>query len=285
MHTRIAIALLIAIFCICNGHKPVVLLHGIMTGNESLGLIKGRILEKHPGTVIYNLDRFAGWSSLDNLWFQVNELGKDVMDICKRHPEGVHLLGYSQGALISRVILQTFPQHNVINFISLSGPQAGQYGTSFLHIIFPGLALKGAFELFYSHVGQHTSVGNYWNDPFHQELYFSYSQFLPFVNNEIITNKSETFRVGLLKLNKMVLIGGPDDNVITPWQSSQFGYFGDNDSIVEMANRDIYTKDLIGLKSLDKKKKLDIITVPGINHFMWHLNISIVDNYILKYLN
>lgn len=37
--------------------------------------------------------------------------------------------GYSQGALIARVILQAFPEHNVHNFISLSGPQAGQYGS------------------------------------------------------------------------------------------------------------------------------------------------------------
>lgn len=90
---------------------------------------------------------------------------------------------------------------------------------AFLHIIFPGLALKTAFELFYSKVGQHTSVGNYWNDPYHQPLYFNYSQFLPYVNNAIETNMSPQFKEGITKLKKMVLIGGPDDNVITPWES------------------------------------------------------------------
>ena len=90
---------------------------------------------------------------------------------------------------------------------------------AFLHIIFPGLALKKAYELFYSRVGQHTSVGNYWNDPNHQHLYYKYSQFLPYVNNDITSNSSDVFKSGLLKLKKMILIGGPDDNVITPWQS------------------------------------------------------------------
>lgn len=147
--------------------------------------------------------------------------------------------GYSQGALLARVILQTYPEHNVHNFISLSGPQAGQYGSlskvcfiyiiilinlclilaDFLHVIFPNIALKTAYELFYSRIGQHTSVGNYWNDPHHQMLYYEYSQFLPYVNNYIKTNRSQLFKEGLVKLNKMVLIGGPDDNVITPWQS------------------------------------------------------------------
>lgn len=89
----------------------------------------------------------------------------------------------------------------------------------FLHLVFPGLALKTAFELFYSKVGQHTSVGNYWNDPHHQSLYYNYSEFLPYINNELISTRSFAFKLGLTKLNKMVLIGGPDDNVITPWQS------------------------------------------------------------------
>ncbi|XP_971315.1 lysosomal thioesterase PPT2 homolog [Tribolium castaneum] len=273
------------LFITILSYKPVFLLHGIMTGSASMEIIKGRIEEQHPGTIIYNTNRFSGWSSLENMWYQVQQLGQDLLNVSSQHPEGIHLLGYSQGALLSRTILQTFNNHNVHNFISLSGPQAGQYGTNFLHLIFPDLALKSAFELFYSRVGQHTSVGNYWNDPYHQTLYKEYSQYLPFVNNEIISNRSEEFKKGITKLNAMVLIGGPDDNVITPWESSQFGYFGQNDTVVNLIDRDIYKDDLIGLKTLDKAGKLKIITVPGVNHFMWHLNTSIVDNYILPYLD
>jgi palmitoyl-protein thioesterase len=204
---------------IVYAYKPVFLMHGIMTGSLSMDLIKTRIEEKHPGTIVYNTDRFGGWSSLENMWYQTQEIGKDLLNITKQHPDGIHVLGYSQGALLARTILQTFPEHNVHNFISLSGPQAGQYGTNFLHLIFPDLALKSAFELFYSRVGQHTSVGNYWNDPYHQSLYMEYSQYLPFVNNEIKSNSSSSFKGGIVKLNQMILIGGPDDNVITPWES------------------------------------------------------------------
>lgn len=77
----------------------------------------------------------------------------------------------------------------------------------FLHLYFPGLALETAFELFYSRIGQHTSVGNYWNDPYHQKLYLSYSQYLPYVNNEIQSPRSSEFKDALKKLNLMVLIG------------------------------------------------------------------------------
>jgi hypothetical protein len=42
---------------------------------------------------------------------------------------------------------------------------------------------------------------------------------LPFANNEKQSNVSDIYRHGFEKLEKLVLIGGPKDQVITPWQS------------------------------------------------------------------
>lgn len=89
----------------------------------------------------------------------------------------------------------------------------------FLHLIFPDLTAKSAYELFYSRVGQLTSVGNYWNDPRRQMLYHQYNVFLPYINNELKSANSSRYRNNLIKLDRMILIGGPDDGVITPWQS------------------------------------------------------------------
>lgn len=83
----------------------------------------------HPGTQVFNTPRYAGWSSLEPMWHQIEEIGNDVMAIAAAFPEGINLLGYSQGGLIARAILQRFPNHNVRTFISLSSPQAGQYGS------------------------------------------------------------------------------------------------------------------------------------------------------------
>lgn len=63
------------------------------------------------------------------MWYQVQQLGEDLLNITDKYPQGVNFLGYSQGALLARAILQAYPEHNVHNFISLSGPQAGQYGS------------------------------------------------------------------------------------------------------------------------------------------------------------
>lgn len=69
------------------------------------------------------------------------------------------------------------------------------------------------------------------------------------------------------------------------FNSSQFGYYDANETVIEMHDQPIYKDDKIGLKSLDKKGKLHIVTVPGVNHFSWHMNVSIVDDYLLPYLD
>lgn len=66
---------------------------------------------------------------------------------------------------------------------------------------------------------------------------------------------------------------------------SQFGFYDQNGTVVSLMESKIYKNDAIGLKTLDSSGRLKIVTVPGIDHFGWHLNISICDNYILPYLD
>ncbi|XP_076644025.1 palmitoyl-protein thioesterase 2 [Halictus rubicundus] len=279
------ILLLFAFTNAAQSYRAVVVIHGVLTGSDSMELISNRIKEMHPGTQIYNTPRYAGWSSLESMWRQVEEIGMDVISIGAAFPEGINLVGYSQGGLLARAILQKFPEHNVRNFISLSSPQAGQYGTKFLHLFFPNLVCETAYELFYSKIGQSISVANYWNDPHHQELYYKYSDFLPYINNERNMSRAIASKQGITKLKRMVLVGGPDDGVITPWQSSHFGYYNANLTVIEMRDRSIYEDDLIGLKTLDERNRLTLITVPNVPHFEWHKNESIVDNFLLPYLD
>jgi palmitoyl-protein thioesterase len=147
------------------------------------------------------------------------------------------------------------------------------------------MVARNAYELFYSHVGQKTSVGNYWNDPHQRELYLKYSQLLPYVNNELLSTNSSQFRSNLLKLEKFVLIGGPEDGVITPWESAHFGFFDANQTVVHLKDRQIYLEDAIGLKTLDEQGKLKIVTVPNIKHVEWHLNRTLINAVVLPHLD
>ncbi|XP_017854298.1 lysosomal thioesterase PPT2 homolog [Drosophila busckii] len=266
-------------------YKPVVILHGILSGAESMSFLERFIQALHPNTTVYNCDKFSGWNSLENAWWQVVQIRDYIDQIGRLHAEGIIVLGYSQGGLLARAAIQSLPNHNVKTFISLSSPQAGQYGTSFLHLIFPDLAAKTAFELFYSRVGQHTSVGGYWNDPHKQSLYMKYSEFLPLVNNEKLSSNSTIFKAGMMRLNKLVLIGGPNDGVITPWQSSHFSYYNETLDVVPFYERKIYADDSIGLKTLFEAGKLIIIVKPNVHHLTWHRSHKVIKQVIMPYLD
>ncbi|KAH8377168.1 hypothetical protein KR093_003767 [Drosophila rubida] len=292
-----------------NAYKPVVILHGILSGAESMTLLVRHIEKLHPGTVVYNCDKFAAWYSLENDWWQVEQFRDYIDQIGRLHPEGIIVLGYSQGGLLARAAIQSLPNHNVKTFISLSSPQAGQYGSmcsiidnfeidlklpcllialftaSFLHLIFPDLAAMTAFELFYSRIGQHTSIGGYWNDPHQQPLYMKYSEFLPLINNEKLTSNSTSFKMGMVRLDKLVLIGGPNDGVITPWQSSHFSYFNESLDVIPFNKRKIFLDDSIGLKTLLEAEKLIIIVKPFVHHLSWHTNRKVINQVIMPYLD
>lgn len=71
---------------------------------------------------------------MENILEQIDSFFGDFDKIFEDHPEGIHLLGYSQGGLLARSFLQFYNKHNVKTFISLSSPQAGQYGCKYFNI-------------------------------------------------------------------------------------------------------------------------------------------------------
>lgn len=105
------------------------------------------------------------------------------------------------------------------------------------------------------------------------------------MNNEKNSTKMPMFKQGLTKLKRLVLVGGPDDGVITPWQSSHFGYYDANETVIDMRERSIYKDDLIGLRTLNESERLVLITVSNVTHNEWHKNVSIVDDFLLPYLD
>ncbi|ODN02077.1 Lysosomal thioesterase PPT2 [Orchesella cincta] len=266
-------------------YKPVVLIHGIFDKPYSLDSLMDRIGEKHPGTKVTILDKFHGWKSMAPVWFQVKSFKKLLIPIMEENPGGINVIGFSQGGLVARALIQSTNKHNVHTFISLSSPQYGQYGDDFLRIFFPGYVKETAWRFFYSKAGQMTSVGNYWRDPRHLDSFLNYSHFLPEVNNEVTTSNTIKFKKNFLKLQRLVLIGGPDDGVISPWQSSHFGAFDENEQVIPMQNSRIYKNDSFGLRTLDKLCKIVTITIPGIHHLDWHKNVSVIDDYIIPYLD
>ncbi|KAK2909885.1 lysosomal thioesterase PPT2-like [Channa argus] len=276
--------LLLAGVCVA-GYRPVIIVHGIFDGPKQFEKLRNFICKVHPGTEVTVIDLYNNLASMKPMWKQVQGFREAIGPIMRRAPDGIHLLCFSQGGLICRALLSTTPNHNVNTFISLSSPIAGQFGdTDYLKSIFPGYMKKTVFKICYKPLGQKVSICNYWNDPHQRPLYLQNNNFLPILNGDRTHSNIESWRDNFLRLKKLVLIGGPDDGVITPWQSSLFGFFDCNENVVEMRNQEFYKNDTFGLKTLDTRGKVSVCVQSGVKHVTWHSNYTVFMNCIEKWL-
>lgn len=281
---NVAVLLNLSVFQYVASYKPVVIIHGVLDVASSMDFLASYIRKAHPGTEVHVLAAYDGYESLRPLWQQVQKFGQLLSAIMNKSSDGIHLVGYSQGGLIARGVLST-QQHNIHSMISLSSPQMGQYGdTDYIHILFPNYVKANLYKFFYSRLGQKVSIGNFWRDPHHMDLYRNYSAYLAVLNNETSNPLSNEFKQNFVLLKQLVLIGGQDDGVITPWQSSHFGFYDANEQIVEFKNQSIYQLDSFGLQTLFKRGCLLTHSVAGVKHLDWHKNSTVIERYILPYL-
>lgn len=263
-----------------QNYRPVILMHGVLTGALDMKELEHRIQGAHPGTAVLNVDAYSYVESGTEMSIQVKGVHNDIKGFINNATDGVNMVCYSQGGLVCRGILEQFSEPKVKTFISLSSPQAGQFGTTdFLKFFFPNYTTEHLYLVAYTELGQEISVANYWNDPHHQDLYKKYNKFLPVIN----TNTN--FRSNFLNLEQLVLIGGPDDGVIQPWQSSHFGFYDENEDIVPMTSQDFYKADSFGLRTLDQQGKVKVYEIPGIEHLEWPLSQEIFEKYIEPWLH
>lgn len=55
--------------------------------------------------------------------------------------------------------------------------------------------------------------------------------------------------------------------------------------MVDFRERDIYTKDLFGLKTLDLRNKIQIYEKKGVGHYDWPKDENVIIDYVLPWLD
>ncbi|XP_074875364.1 lysosomal thioesterase PPT2 [Buteo buteo] len=121
-------------------------------------------------------------------------------------------------------------------------------------------------------------------DPHHRELYLNSKRLPRPPQRRAAAPQRSEWKRNLLRIQSLVLIGGPDDGVITPWQSSLFGFYDANETVQEMRAQAVYLQDTFGLKTLEARGDLGGCTVPGVGHTAWHSNRSVYEHCIRPWL-
>uniref|UniRef100_H2MML5 palmitoyl-CoA hydrolase n=1 Tax=Oryzias latipes TaxID=8090 RepID=H2MML5_ORYLA len=265
--TSPALMVLLAVGC-TSSYKHVIIVHGILSGPNDLQTLSRFITEEHPSTKVTVIDLFNNMESIKPLWKQVHGVGKVIQRIMKKSPRGVHLLCFSQGGLICRGVLSVLPNHNVHAFIALASPLAGQYGV--MKSYYPSSAMDSVYFLCYNKFMQkRISLCNFWNDPHQQVKYLKHNNFLPLLNGR----KPHKWRKNFLRIKKLVLIGGPDDDVIIPWQSR-------NKKTIPF-----YREDTFGLRTLDARSDIIMCSCSGVKHSEWDSNQQVFKRCIKPWLD
>ncbi|KAJ2857507.1 hypothetical protein J3B02_000945 [Coemansia erecta] len=255
---------------------PIVMWHGMgdtCCDNSTMGEITRIIKEEIPGVFVHSVklgasesaDRKAGF--FGNLNLQIDQVCRELGEVPELQNRGVNLLGFSQGGLFLRALVERCPEIKAKNLVTFGSPHAGvaripecARENDTICRWMRQLALRGVYSWY---VRDHVIQAQYFKDPERMDQYFQYSVFLPFINNEVMEKREGVYRDRLRELEKMVLVKFSDDGLIYPAESAWFGFVDSEGNETRLYDSLMYIEDWIGLRSLDESNRLDFVTLPG----------------------
>ncbi|KAF8795514.1 palmitoyl-protein thioesterase 1-like [Argiope bruennichi] len=273
---------------------PIILWHGMgdsCCNPISIGGVQKFLEESIPNVYVHSLE--IGKNELidfeNSYLMNVNEqvsiaCTKIAADPALRN--GYNAIGFSQGGQFLRAVAQRCPNPPMKNLISFGGQHQGVYGfprcpgesEKFCDYI-RRLLNEGAYV---SWVQNHLVQAEYWHDPLHEDEYKAKSIFLAEINNENV--KNETYKNNLKKLENFVMVMFTEDKMVDPKESEWFGFYkpGQAKETVKLQDTPLYQEDWLGLKEMDKNKKLHFLQAIG-DHLQIDLNWfkqEIINNFL-----
>ncbi|KAI9145686.1 palmitoyl-protein thioesterase 1 [Paraphysoderma sedebokerense] len=239
--------------------------------DSSMGAIKRLLEEMLPDVYVLSVrlgnsiedDRKSGW---------LGDVNAQISYVCEMLAQDVNLMsgfnaiGFSQGGLFLRAYVQRCNSPPVRNLITLGSPHNGvadvpesmcRNGGIWCSIA-RGLIQKGAYLPF---VQRRVVQAAYYKNPLQVEEYLQNNLFLPDINNEK-SIKSELYKSRLLSLKNLVLMSFANDTMVVPKETASFGEIV-NGTVKSLRELEIYTKDYLGLRTLDEEGRLHLLEVEG----------------------
>ena len=109
------------IFSLSYAVRPLVFIHGLTDTYESFDTFQSYLEADFPGIEVFSLDAFNKDDSVEPIRDQIKVFSEMVRNITDEYGD-ITLVGHSQGAFISRAILQTTGNPHIHTLISLAAP-------------------------------------------------------------------------------------------------------------------------------------------------------------------
>ena len=232
---------------------PVVVLHGILSSAKQTKNLSDWISTIFD-RVVFNIEVGSGamTSAFTPMTFQTKVLCETIYEIDELS-DGFDFIGISQGGLLARAYVETCNKYPVRNLITLVSPHGGITQNETLRQILPNI---------YEHEQQsYLSFSGYWRNSSDLDEYFKKCRFLPWLNNEVITNMSKDYAFNMKMLVNFVLVWSDNDDVVYPKESAKFSFLDKNNNLVGIKDTDLYKNDDLGLRFLDETGSFHIHSV------------------------
>lgn len=243
-------------FIAANATRPVVLMHGLGDAASNAGMqsLVTSVETAYPGKYAMAAPVADGlFSFIERIQTQVDAFAAVV----RGDPNlvnGFDAVGLSQGGVIVRGYIEQYNNPPVFNFVSICGIQGGEYDCPLELQIIPFVCdiFKSDPYRFLFNGSIPLSFSDYWVQVANRSEYLSQNTFLPYVNNEVMSNNSAVYKQRFSSLTQLALIAALQDTVVYPWQAEQFGGYvwGSNNVVFNYTQSPQYTQDLIGFRTL-----------------------------------
>jgi len=278
--------------------RPLVVWHGLGDSYASSGVVQfeSEVKIMHPGIFVHSvyIDQDANADKRAGVYGNVNEQLIIVAEQLASIPElskGFDAISFSQGGQFMRAYVErnnTPPVHNLITF----GSQ--HMGISDLPLcsdfdMLCQIARHAAKAGVYSKWAQENLIqAQYFRDPTQLTSYMSSGSFLADINNEVLdpSTRKDAYAEKFASLQHLILVLFAEDETMVPKESAWFGSealqeqdmrykldrFPEQErlgshvaerTIVPMRLQPLYTEDWVGLRTLDERGAVVLVTCPG----------------------
>lgn len=251
-------------------YRPVVIWHGLGDHYNSTGIHKVADLfnRYYPGIEVYSisLDEIPSNDQQLSMFGDANIQLQQVCDKMKTIPNissGFDGIGFSQGGLFLRALVQRCDDIKIANLITFGSPHMGVSELPLCEKndwICKGRNAILKKQVWFSRVQRLLIPAQYFRDPKELDKYLKYSNFLADINNER-DSINKTYSERLSKLENLVLIEFLKDTTLVPKESSKFFDRSANGEIIDFNQTRIYQQERLGLKSLYETNRIEFLSI------------------------
>lgn len=253
--------------------QPIVIWHGLGDNynTSSMHRMQELIEANVPNSFVYSvyIDKDPALDQQKSIFGDANDELQIACDQLLQVPElqgGFTGIGFSQGGLFMRAIVEKCKSVSVSRLVTFGSPHMGVLELPLCENDRDWICKRRNALLkrqVWLPLVQNTVIpAQYFRDPAQYSSYVEHSRFLAGINNEKSDSVDAEAKRRFEQLERLVLIQFTKDTTLVPKESAFFQEVnGDTGDIVPFTETAMYKNDLIGLRKLYKEKKVEFYKV------------------------